>query len=68
MKSGVKGGLGAVERGFFRVFALRNGVGRGFLCLFLRIFAEMGGVFLRRSARFFIFLRRSFLMGVFFSV
>ena len=70
--SGVKrvlqGGWGAVERGFFGFLPCQKGLGGGFLCLFLRFFALEGGVFLRRSARFFIFLRGSFLKGAFFLI
>ena len=54
LENGQKRGWGAAERVFFWVFALRNGVGRG--------------VFLRRSARFFTFLRGSVLKGVVFAI
>ena len=60
-------GLGWRLKGwFFGFLPCEMGSGGGFLCLFLRIFALKGVFFLLGSARFFIFLRRSFHKGVFF--
>ena len=67
LKTGKKGVGGRRKGCFFGFLPCEMGLGGGFLCLFLRIFAENGGVFLRRSAHYCVFLRRSFLKGVFFS-
>ena len=65
-KTGAKRGFGLAEVRIMRVLPFEKAVWGCEKCAVLRIFALEGGVFLRRSARFFVFLRGSVLKGVFF--